>query len=150
MKCHLKLRTDITLHCITLCVSLSVRAAAGSDGCRSMPCRNNGTCRSDREDAKSSSTSSYKCFCLPPFTGDNCQFDAAPTAPSLSTGLSTSGVTQGGRGQRGGSIRAPIYDISHDLSQDYREFIVRLVAWHSGRTSVSGRRTFPDLRLTYS
>jgi len=27
---------------------------------------------------------------------------------------------------------------------------VRLVAWHSGRTSVSGRRTFPVLRLTCS
>jgi len=25
-----------------------------------------------------------------------------------------------------------------------------LVAWHSGRTSVSGRRTFPVLRLTCS
>jgi len=28
--------------------------------------------------------------------------------------------------------------------------ILRLVAWHSGRTSVSGRRTFPVLRLTCS
>ena len=26
--------------------------------------------------------------------------------------------------------------------------VCRLVAWHSGRTSVSGRRTFPVLRLT--
>jgi len=28
--------------------------------------------------------------------------------------------------------------------------VFRLVAWHSGRTSVSGRRTFPVLRLTCS
>jgi len=27
---------------------------------------------------------------------------------------------------------------------------VKLVAWHSGRTSVSGRRTFPVLRSTCS
>ena len=33
----------------------------------------------------------------------------------------------------------------------YAEYMVnRLVAWHSGRTSVSGRRTFPVLRSTCS
>ena len=35
----------------------------------------------------------------------------------------------------------PIYKISYDN---------QLVAWHSGRTSVSGRRTFPVLRSTCS
>ena len=33
---------------------------------------------------------------------------------------------------------------------DYRYVYIQLVAWHSGRTSVSGRRTFPVLRLTCS
>jgi len=33
---------------------------------------------------------------------------------------------------------------------DYCDNTCKLVAWHSGRTSVSGRRTFPVLRATCS
>jgi len=35
-------------------------------------------------------------------------------------------------------------------SQFISTTLTSLVAWHSGRTSVSGRRTFPVLRLTCS
>ena len=36
------------------------------------------------------------------------------------------------------------------LSEFSSVFTMKLVAWHSGRTSVSGRRTFPVLRSTCS
>ena len=42
--------------------------------------------------------------------------------------------------------QSPTYDLQLRISGKLNS----LVAWHSGRTSVSGRRTFPVLRLTCS
>jgi len=43
-----------------------------------------------------------------------------------------------------------IYAMAMSTCLSVRVFVWRLVAWRSGRTSVSDRRTFPVLRSTYS
>jgi len=68
----------------------------------------------------------------------------------------------GRRGERGGCLASqvrlsvrPSVRLSHNVfglapSHSFSFRSMQLVAWHSGRTSVSGRRTFPVLRSTCS
>ena len=51
--------------------------------------------------------------------------------------------------QRAAQVKQQLRQAFNETKRVNIDTLMQMVAWHSGRTSVSGRRTFPVLRLTF-